>query len=117
MLQILLLYAPPLLLLWSLSAKAAEPSYLGSQACGQCHTGQHRQWSQSLHSRMIQQAKPEVILGDFVKNNTLEHHGWNFRMTMKDGGYWIDETDKEGSRTAYKVDYTLGSKRTQHYLS
>ena len=38
-------------------------------------------------------------------------------MTMKDGGYWIDETDKEGNRTAYKVDYTLGSKRTQHYLS
>src|SRR2546425_3380155 len=83
MLQGIFLSAPLLFLLfWARmahiadSAKPPEPAYIGSRACGQCHTGQHRQWSQSLHSRMIQQAKPEVILGDFVKNNTLEHHGW-----------------------------------------
>ncbi len=94
-----------------------EPAYLGSTACGSCHAGQHRQWSQSLHSKMIQKAGPDSVLGDFIKNNTLEHRGARFQMTRKDGRYWIQEISPGGKETLFKVEYTLGSKRTQHYLA
>ena len=99
------------------TGQAAEPSYIGSQACGGCHSAQYKQWSQSLHSKMIQKAGPESVLGDFVKNNTLEHEGTHFEMSQKDGSYWVREVNPGGRETLFKVDYTLGSKRTQHYLS
>ena len=94
-----------------------EPSYIGSQACGKCHSDKYSQWSQSLHSRMIQKAGPASILGDFVNKNTLEHEGTHFEMSQKDGSYWVREVSARGTETLFKIDYTLGSKRTQHYLS
>ncbi len=91
--------------------------FVGSETCAKCHADQHRNWSQSLHSRMIQKAGPSSILGDFRENNTLIYQGWRFRMIVDGGRNWIEEWDPQGRQTRYAVDYTLGSKRIQHYLS
>ncbi|MEE8585581.1 MAG: HEAT repeat domain-containing protein [Acidobacteriota bacterium] len=105
------------------SAGGAVPSsadwrqgYVGSEACGSCHRQKHRQWEQSLHSRMIQAAGPH-ILGDFQKSNTLTHEGASFRMFEKEDAFWVEEKQPDGRGIVYKVDYTLGSKRNQHYIS
>ena len=92
-------------------------TYLGSEACGTCHNDKHFNWRQSLHSKMIQKAAPDAILGDFQKNNALQFDGWNFRMTVDQGQHWIVETNPRGRVERFRVDYTLGSKRVQHYLS
>lgn len=92
-------------------------TYVGSQKCARCgHEPVYKQWAASLHNKMLQKATPQVIQGDF-DNRTLEHRGWHFRMYKEGGGYFIEETLPDGRRTVYRVDYTLGAKRIQHYLS
>src|SRR2546428_7111804 len=53
-------------LLWAGLAgpPAGEPAYVGSAAGRKCHAGQHRQWTQSLHSRMIQKSGQTPVLRD-----------------------------------------------------
>ena len=101
---------------WSAGTES-EATYLGSEACGACHQRNYGLWSQSLHSRMIQKAGPQSILGDFTESNTLSHNGWRFRMVRNEDSYVIYEWDRNGKKTVYPVTYTLGSKRIQHYLS
>ena len=38
-------------------------------------------------------------------------------MGKDNGGFFIREWQPDGTETIYRVDYTLGSKRIQHYLS
>src|SRR5262245_9862082 len=99
------------------SATPTEATYVGSGACAKCHGGQHRQWTQSLHSRMIQKADPSSVLGDFTHDNTLAHGDTRFSMTVVNGVYRIREVGATGTKSDFKIDYTLGSKRTQHYLA
>ena len=92
-------------------------TYVGSEACAACgHQRIHREWSGGLHNKMFRKVGPGVIEGNF-DNQTLEHMGWHFRMYRQDNDYYIQEVNPEGEETIYKVDYTLGSKRIQHYLS
>ena len=92
-------------------------TYVGSDQCARCgHEAIHKDWANSLHNKMIQKARPEIILGDF-NNRSLEREGWHFRMYKEGGKYLIDEVLPDGTKTVYQVDYTLGSKRIQHYLS
>ena len=108
--------------LFSISLASSEldqdsATYIGSEACAKCHQDNHKLWSESLHSRMIQTAGPQAILGDFTKNNTLEHEGSRFEMVKEGDSYVIHEWDAQGNETVFPVHYTLGSKRIQHYLS
>lgn len=118
MLSIFLLVTAP----WSLASSMASQSdltgatYVDSKVCSRCHKGEHLLWSRSLHSKMIQKFSPEIALGNF-DNQTLEHMGWRFTMFKKNRDYFIREVPPNDSETLYKVDYTLGSKRIQHYLS
>jgi len=92
-------------------------TYVGSETCAACgHQRIHREWSGGLHNKMFRKVGPGVIEGNF-DNQTLEHMGWHFRMYRQDDDYYIQEVKPDGEETIYKVDYTLGSKRIQHYLS
>ncbi len=114
--------APFLLFLYTATSASESDDqdnarYVGSQTCGSCHEENHGLWSQSLHSRMIQKAGPQSVLGDFTANNSLEHDGWRFRMLREGDSYVIHEWEPDGKKTVYPITYTLGSKRIQHYLS
>lgn len=106
--------------LWAISLPASktppDATFIGSSACAPCHRNRHREWKQSLHSRMIQRAGPH-ILGDFQKENLLVAEGARFQMSVENGLYWVEEVDARGKRTKFRVDFTLGSKRNQHYIS
>ena len=56
-------------------------------------------------------------LGDFQNRNALQFEGWSFRMIVDKGQHSIVETNPRGRVERYGIDYTLGSKRVQHYLS
>jgi predicted CXXCH cytochrome family protein len=99
------------------SATGSAGPFVGSEACGKCHSDKHAEWVQSLHSRMIQTASGTAIVGDFREKNGLEYKGWHFRMVVENGRNWIVERDPKGREQRYSVDYTLGSRRIQHYLS
>ena len=91
-------------------------TYVGSKACATCgHEKIYNDWTISLH-HMIQEPSAKTVLGDF-NNQTLEHENWRFRM-YKDANdaFFIQEWTPSGKENVYRVTYTLGSKRIQHYL-
>jgi hypothetical protein len=80
----------------------------GSEACKDCHAGIFSRWSDSIHGKMIQKATTSTVLARPTGNP-----GERGSRVWKDGRFYImDEYGKE-----HVVDYTLGNRRLQHYLS
>ncbi len=82
----------------SISAKCdeAKPTgdYAGSEKCKECHSEQYDGWQNTLHSRVVQDAKknPESVLGDLSDERAKE---------------FIDK---------YEIEFTVGSHWSQRYL-
>ncbi|MCL4877916.1 MAG: ammonia-forming cytochrome c nitrite reductase subunit c552 [Anaerolineae bacterium] len=75
-------------------------TYAGSTTCFQCHSDQYRNWGNTLHHQMIQDAasNPAVVLADFSA-------GEEFR-ALEDGSAYAAEN----------VALTIGSKYSQRYI-
>jgi hypothetical protein len=93
-----------------------ESPFVGAAACGECHAARHRVWTSGRHSRMIQPATAQSVLGDFSRG-ALRLRGDAYTVARKDGAFTITESYVTGETRERRVDYTLGSRRIQHYLS
>jgi len=106
-----------LLLLAPIAASAATgPAYVGMATCAKCHAEIHRQWTHSRHSKMVQPATKESVQGDF-KLSTVKLRGENYGLRQRDGTFYITESYLSGKPKEHRVDYTLGNRRIQHYLT
>jgi tetratricopeptide (TPR) repeat protein len=107
-----------LLLLGTLSAEAATntPVYVGMAACAKCHAAIHSQWTHSRHSKMVQPATKESVQGDF-KLTQVKLRGVSYGLRQRDGIFYISESYLTGKPKEHRVDYTLGNRRIQHYLT
>jgi predicted CXXCH cytochrome family protein len=97
-------------------ADAPGSASVGSARCGACHEGVHRTWTSGRHSRMLRPATPETVIGDFAAGN-VELRGRRYGLRVQNGRFVVREsliTGREHDRT---VQYTLGSRRIQHYLT
>jgi hypothetical protein len=105
-------------LLIALAARAATtaPAYVGMAACAKCHAEIHRQWTHSRHSKMVQPATRESVQGDF-KLARVKLRDAIFGLRERDGIFYITETYLTGKPQEHRVDYTLGNRRIQHYLT
>jgi hypothetical protein len=57
-----------------------------------------------------------LVLGDFSKSGvTLT--GQRYRLRAADGKYFISESYLTGKEQEHRVEFTLGSRRIQHYLT
>jgi predicted CXXCH cytochrome family protein len=90
--------------------------YVGAAACVKCHANTHRLWTQSRHSKMVQPASAEGVKGDFARGRVVLR-GKAFLLQERNGGYYITESYLTGKPRVHRVDYTLGNRRIQHYLS
>ena len=91
------------------------PTFVGAQACAACHREIHADWKSGRHSKMVQPATPATVLGDFSKDLTLK--GRRFRLRVENGEYFVGESYLTGKGQEHRVEYTLGSRRIQHYLT
>ncbi len=65
---------------------------------------------------MIQPATATSVLGDFLQTKvTLRNQPYGLR--AKDGAYYVTESYLTGKPVEHRIDYTLGSRRIQHYLT
>src|SRR5579863_6512863 len=108
-------------LLWVLVASASayaagEPVYVGAAACAKCHADIHRKWSGSRHSKMVQPATAAAVQGDFSRRQ-VTLRGANYLLRQQNGEYFITESYLTGKPEEHRVDYTLGNRRIQHYLT
>jgi len=104
-------------------AASAEPAPaapratdVGAGACRACHSTAHAAWSAGRHGRMVQPARAGAVLGDFTRREvTLRGLAYGLR---RDGdAFFITERYLDGQPRERRIDYTLGSRRVQHYLT
>ena len=76
----------------------------------------HDTWSGGRHSKMLQPATASSVVGDFAKGTVLLH-GNRFQLRSANGEFFIAESNLTGTTREHRVEYTLGSRRIQHYLT
>jgi predicted CXXCH cytochrome family protein len=96
---------------------ASSGDYLGSAACQRCHEAEHGQWRRSLHINMTRPVAEATIVGDFAEAKRLTAHGRSYEFGRKDGKPFVRVASGDRAPESFQVDYTLGAKRYQGYLS
>src|SRR5207244_3992892 len=82
--------------------------------CAKCHDTS--QWAQSRHSKMLQPATATGVQGDFARGRVLLRGKW-YRLEQHEGNYYITETYLSAKPQRHRIEYTLGNRRMQHYLT
>jgi len=104
--------------LWAMANASAAglPSFAGAAACGKCHANVSHTWSSSRHSKMVQPATTAGVVGDFGRGAvTLRDSVYRFRVQA--GAFYMTESYLTGKPQEHRVQYTLGNRRIQHYLT
>ena len=95
---------------------AAGPSYVGAAACAKCHAEIHSEWSHSRHSKMVQPATTASVQGDFSRG-VVQLRGQPYTLRQRNGAFYITESYLTGKPREHRVEYTLGNRRIQLYLT
>ena len=99
------------------SAHAASTGeYAGVAVCARCHAQVHLQWSQSRHSKMVQPATAKAVQGDFARGQIVLR-GLPYLLRQANGAFFITESYLTGKPQEHRIDFTLGNRRIQHYLT
>lgn len=98
------------------SPAASDQQFVGASTCAECHKDIHRTWSSGRHSKMLQPASPSTIAGDFSRN-AITLRGDRFVLQRDGARYAIRGPFPSPRDEVHRVDFTLGSRRVQHYLT
>lgn len=110
--------APPSRAVVGAALRRASPSpYAGSAACQRCHEDEHAQWTSALHLQMTRTLGDAQIKGDFRPGTVLDANGRRYRMSKRDGRYFIAVSHQGRPAEEHEIAYTLGVRRYQGYLS
>jgi predicted CXXCH cytochrome family protein len=99
------------------SASPAPSDYVGSASCQSCHQSAYDEWRGSLHIRMTKPVADATILGDFTEGTRFADHGRSYEFGRKATQPFVKIAFGDRSPETFTVDYTLGFKRYQGYLS
>ena len=108
--------APPPAAVLPVRQADVSRDYAGSNACAACHEPEHGQWERSLHIRMTKPAAQALFVGDF-DNVSFTANGRAYRMEQRDGRRYISVSHGDRPFETFEVQYTLGAKRFQGYLT
>jgi predicted CXXCH cytochrome family protein len=98
-------------------ATAVSSDYLGSQSCAKCHDVEHTQWKNSLHIKMTKPVAEATIVGDFREGTRFADHDRSYTFGTRNGKPFVTVSFGGRPPETFTVDYTLGAKRYQGYLS
>ncbi|MGB9467140.1 MAG: multiheme c-type cytochrome, partial [Candidatus Acidiferrum sp.] len=94
----------------------SEQGYVGAAACAKCHAEIHHEWTESRHNKMMQPATEHSVKGDFAQAKVVLR-GSTYVLRHGQGNYYITESSLSGKPWEHHVEYTLGDRRFQHYLT
>jgi hypothetical protein len=93
----------------------AEPGFVSSAVCQDCHEQQFTDWSGSHHDLAMQVADESTVRGDF-DSAEFEYFGTISRF-LRDGEKFVVRTqDDNGELADYTVSFTYGVTPLQQYL-
>jgi len=90
-------------------------SYVGRQACVDCHVEQNRLWQGSHHDLAMQEANERTVLGDF-NNAELTAHGVFTRFFRRNDRFFVNTDGPDGQLADFEIKYTFGVTPLQQYL-
>lgn len=90
--------------------------YVGAKVCGSCHRAAYQQWTVSWHGSMVRAASPRAVEGNFALSKIVLR-GSTFVLQRRGDHYYLTESYLAGKTWEHQVDYTLGGRRIQQYLS
>jgi len=93
----------------------AEPTYVGREACAQCHEREMKRFAGSRHDLAMQPANASTVLGDF-SGATFDHFGVKSTFTRRDDKFFVTTDGPDGAPTEYPIAYTFGVYPLQQYL-
>jgi Tfp pilus assembly protein PilF len=97
------------------SHAAADPQYVGSEACANCHADAFAAWKGSQHAHAMQHAESGTVLGNF--NQTRFHYaGVDSTFFRRDGRYFVHTDGADGKLADFEIKYTFGIDPLQQYL-
>ena len=99
------------------AAAPASSGYVGSPACERCHEKEYGSWRKTLHVQMTKPIGQATIVGDFRPGTHLEQYGRAYTMETHDGHYYITVAENGRPAQKFEVNYTLGARRFQGYLT
>ena len=91
-------------------------SFVGRQACGECHVAEVAAWEDSHHAVAMQPADSGAVLGDFGGARFTYTTGTTTTAFRQDGRYWVRTDGPDGRLTEYPIAYTFGVTPLQEYL-
>jgi predicted CXXCH cytochrome family protein len=100
----------------ALPPEAAAAGYVGATRCAECHAAMTAKWRTGRHSKMLQPASTASVVGDFAPRR-LELRGRRYGIRSRAGAFYVTESDLDNRERERRVDFTLGSRRIQHYLT
>ncbi|MGW8271338.1 MAG: multiheme c-type cytochrome, partial [Burkholderiales bacterium] len=93
----------------------AEPTFVGSAACTDCHRTQTEAWKASQHAQAMQHANDKTVLGDF-NGATFTYNGITSNFFKRDGKYFARTDGPDGKLADFEIRYTFGLSPLQQYL-
>ncbi len=109
-----ILYTLGLTILPALAGAQEDLSYVGSDACAECHADAYEAWSGSHHAKAWTQATPDNILADFA-GSVFEHQDTVTRF-REENGTFIASVTEGGTTTDRPVHSVVGITPLQQYL-
>ncbi len=97
------------------ASQTAEPGYVGSGICTECHQAEYTAWRGSHHDLAMTEASDETVLGDF-EDAEITAHGITSTFFRRDGGWYVRTDGPDGGLHDYRVAYTFGWYPLQQYL-
>ena len=90
-------------------------TFVGRQACAQCHAREVDLWENSHHDLAMQVADENTVLGDF-DNATFTYNGITSTFFKREGKFLVRTDGPEGELQEYEIAYTFGLEPLQQYL-
>lgn len=94
---------------------AAEPHYVGTEACAACHAREAELWRGSHHDLAMQPARADTVLGDF-DDASFEHDGIETRFYTRDDAFFVRTEGPDGTPGEFRVTHAFGVEPLQQYL-
>ena len=97
------------------SAAMLVATYVGVDACADCHPEETQRWRGSHHDLAMQEASPETVLGDFG-DLAVEYRGERFRFHRQKDRFFVETAGPDGTSNDFEVVYTFGVDPLQQHL-
>ncbi|NOH83664.1 tetratricopeptide repeat protein [Vibrio sp. 03-59-1] len=95
--------------------QASPATYVGSEACIDCHSAEVEAWQGSHHDMAMKHATEESVLGDF-NDQTVTHDKKPNRFFRKGDEFWVNIEGPDGQFKDYKISYTFAFEPLQQYM-